>query len=267
MLSSEAYVYCLDAKTGSQVWKSEFIGREGNRHNRSSSPLVVDGVVIVVTTVNAVGLDAGTGRTLWTEPQARTEYGSAVPWQSGGKTFAVLLAGRAHCFDPKTGDNSWGRTSGGNGASPVIVGEHMAVKEGSNLTLFRLDASLPERMWRVKFKDHFTSPAIYAGHVYVFGGAYGNKNPSRAVCVEIASGRICWDENVGPFEFSSATVADGKLILIGRDTLYLIKATPEKYTQLGKARLGLRSWSSVGFVDGRIFVRTQKRVVCYDLRK
>ena len=223
--------------------------------------------MVIVTTQNAVGLDAKTGETLWREPRARTEYGTAVPWQSGGKTFAVLLAGRAHCFDPKTGSNSWGRVSGGDGASPVIVGEHMAVKGRSYLTLYRLDASFPERLWRVKFHDQFTSPTIHDGHVYVFGGAYRDRNPTRAVCVEIASGEICWDENVGPFEFSSATVADGKLILIGRDTLYLLKATPEKYTVLGKARLGLRSWSSIGFVDGRIYVRTQKRVVCYDLRK
>jgi outer membrane protein assembly factor BamB len=266
LLSSEAIVYCLDAKTGREIWKSEFIGKEGNAHNRSSSPLVVDGTVVVVTTQNAVGLDAASGKVLWRDAQAQTEYGSAVPWTSGGKTYAVMLAGRAHCFEPKTGRNLWERASGGNGASPVIVGDTMAVKDNNGLMLCRMEADAPKRLWRINFADAFTTPTIHDGHVYVFGGAFDNK-PTRAVCVEAASGRVAWDEAAGPFEFSSPTVADGKIILVGRDTLYLIKATPEKYTELARARLGLRSWTAVGFVDGRIFLRAKDRAVCYDLRR
>ena len=267
ILSSEAHVYCLDAKTGQEIWKSEFIGKEGNKHNRSSSPLVVDGVVVVVTSVNAVGLDARTGKTLWRDAQARTECGSAVPWKTDGKTCAVMLAGRAHCYEPKTGKNLWERVSGGNGASPVIVGNVMAVKSGETVTLYTLDPAAPRRMWQVKFMDQFTTPTIHDGHVYVFGQAFDNKHPSRAVCVEVATGRVSWDEEVGPFEFSSATVADGKILLVGRDTLHLIKATPGKYTELGRAKMALRTHSSVGFADGKIYLRKKNSVVCCDLRK
>ena len=46
-----------------------------------------------------------------------------------------------------------------------------------------------------------------------------------------------------------------------------MKPTPEKYTELGKATLGLSQWTSPAFVDGKVYLRTGKSVVCYDLRK
>ena len=91
----------------------------------------------------------------------------------------------------------------------------------------------------------------------------------RALCIELATGTAVWDETVGPAELSSPLIADGKLIALVGPWVYLIKASPEKYQLLGKANLRDYQcrWMSPVFSDGRLFVRTSKNVVCYDLRK
>ena len=62
-------------------------------------------------------------------------------------------------------------------------------------------------------------------------------------------------------------VADGKLIVVAGKELFLIRATPEKYDLLGKVDLGIEKWTAPTFADGKVFLRTQKTVVCYDLTK
>jgi outer membrane protein assembly factor BamB len=269
VLSSEAFVYCLDAKTGDEVWKSEFVGREGNKHNRSSSLLILDGAALGVTVQNAFALDAKTGKTLWQQNQASGEYGSPVPWTSGDKTVAIVLTKRnAYALDPKTGDVLW-RVGGSEGATANIAGDLMVTNGGQygGVSLYRLSLDTPRRMWNVKFIDLFTTPTILDGRVYIFGGAFRKKNPSRAMCIEMSSGKVLWDREVGTFEFSSGVLADGKILINGGSTFYLLKPDPQKYVELGKADLGLQPFSTPTLVDGRLYVRTKERVECYDLRK
>ena len=118
------------------------------------------------------------------------------------------------------------------------------------------------------FRDAFTGPIIHDRHVYVFGESYGKLGKGRAICVEIASGQVMWNQAMkNNHQHSSAVVADGKIITIGVANLYLVKATPEKYVELGKARLGLEKYASVAAADGKVFLKTGKKVVCYDLSK
>ena len=268
VLNSEAAVCCLDAQTGEKLWKSEEIGRRGNTHNRSSSVLVVDGVAVAQSAAQAAGFDAQTGETLWKERKIRSEYGSAVPWESGGKKYAVIVgAGKVFCVEPKTGNIVWS-VKAADGPTPTILGDRMAISNGKDgLTFYKLTDAEPEVLWSVEFDDTFTSPVIHDGHVYAFGEAYGKRNQGRAVCVDAATGKVLWSEVLGPPQHSSPALADGKLIAIGGGTLYLVKASPEKYTELGKLKAGLEQWSSVSFADGKVFLRTGRTVVCYDLTK
>ena len=269
VLSSEAKVYCLDAKTGQKLWETESIGRRGNTHNRSSSVLIIDGVAVVQTAAQAAGFDIQTGKTLWKDRKIHSEYGSAVPHEIGGKKHAVIVgAGKVFCVEPKTGNIVWS-VKGSDGPTPTIVGDRMAISCGKKggLTFYKLTGAEPEVLWNVPFEDGFTSPVIHDGHVYAFGEAYTKRGKGRAVCVDAATGKVLWSEVLGPHQHSSPVVADGKLIAVGGGTLYLVKATPDKYTELGKVNAKLEKYASVSFADGKVFLRTGRTVVCYDLRK
>jgi outer membrane protein assembly factor BamB len=115
--------------------------------------------------------------------------------------------------------------------------------------------------------DQFTAPLIYEGHVYVVGEAYTNRNKARALCVNAATGEVKWTEVLGTPQHSSPALADGKIFAVCGDTLVVFRATPERYVELAKVRLGLDRWSSPSVVDGRLYVHRRKRVSCYDLRK
>ena len=273
VLSSDAKVYCLDAKTGEEIWKSEDVCHprsKGNKHNRSSSVLIIDGVAIVATAGRTAGLDANTGKELWHSDKIKTEYGSAVPWTAAGKSYAVMVAaGKVWGVEPKTGNIAWS-VKGSDGPTPTIVGDRMAVPcaNKGGLTLYAMTDAEPEVLWSVPFLDLFSAPIFHDGHVYAFGEAYSRRGKGRALCVNIASGKVVWSEMLkSEHQHSSPVLADGKLMSVGGPTLYLVKATPEKYTELGKLRLGLDKYSSVSFADGKVYLRTGRSVVCYDLSK
>jgi outer membrane protein assembly factor BamB len=197
------------------------------------------------------------------------EYSSPVPLSAGGKTLLVLVAqNKVFAIDPKNGHVAWA-VEGGDGSSVGIVGEDMAVtgERRQGLMGFKLTGREPEKLWTVPFTDVFTSPVIHEGHVYAFGEAYSKRDQGRGMCVDMATGDVKWNVVLGPHQHASAVVADGKLLVIGGSSLYLVKATPEKYTELGKLDLGLAQWSSPALVDGKVFLRTRRSVVCYDLRK
>jgi hypothetical protein len=65
----------------------------------------------------------------------------------------------------------------------------------------------------------------------------------------------------------SPVLADGKIITQNRSAIQVIRATPEKFELLGKATLPLSKWASPAIADGRLYLRQQKNVACYDLTR
>ena len=77
---------------------------------------------------------------------------------------------------------------------------------------------------------------------------------------------------VGDERFGCGTMilADGKLIVLTeKGDLYLVKATPEGYTELAKMRLfdAGPCRAQIALAGSRLFARDQKRLVCVELMK
>jgi hypothetical protein len=82
-------------------------------------------------------------------------------------------------------------------------------------------------------------------------------------CLELATGKVCWSTaRVG---HASAIVADGKLIMLNDEgVLVLARATPDAYTELGRAPIlgGRICWTSPSLSHGRLFVRDTAYAAC-----
>ena len=268
LLNSEGYVYCLSAVDGSVLWKTDTLKQPNWGRTRSSSAAVVDGVVVVMTEACLIALDAQTGEKLWSERKIRNEGASPTPWTTDGKSYVLANGGnKLNLVEVKTGKVVWSVKGGGEG-SAVVAGDVVVLASGKaagGVAAYTLSLEEPKELWRVPLDDDYTSPVVYEGHVYAIGLHAGKW---RAVCIGLASGKVLWEEPLPKSsEYSTPIVADGKLIAVCAKSLHLIRATPEKYSLLGKADLGVEPWTSPTFADGKAFLRTAKAILCFDLKK
>jgi outer membrane protein assembly factor BamB len=290
--ASDAVAYCIDAATGKKIWEAQLLKKSHFQHSRASSPLFLDGIVIVGTEMAVHGLDAQTGKTLWTNTTVVGEEASAAVCKLGDRT-AILYASAAavssngrkvkklSCLDPKTGKELWNVATGWTASTPVVV-KDVCVLAGrafsAGAIAFKITESGATPLWDVEFKaentrdgheefDNYASPVVDKGLVYIAGKV-------KLFCIELATGAVKWEQELKPKGsprsnslLSSSVFADGKILMSSGLDLLILRATAEKFDLLGSAKAEITPWSTPAFADGFLYVRTEKNVRCYDLRK
>ncbi len=287
---------CAETETGRVIWQKDLVADFGGRVPQwgySESPLV-DGNVLVCTPgaeqALVVALDKSTGETVWktaTPPAMRdgghggAGYSSIVIGQGAGIRQYVQLFGNG-VLGIATADGSplWGYNRVANGVAniptPIIHEDYVFVSTGygAGTALLRLEATASGvKANEVYFhagnemQNHHGGMVLVDGHVY-FGHGHGQGLP---MCVELLSGRIAWGPVRGPGTDSAAVVyADGHLYFRYQNAVMaLIEATPEEYRLKSSFRLPSHldnSWPHPVIADGRLYLRDQDVLLCYDLK-
>jgi outer membrane protein assembly factor BamB len=104
---------------------------------------------------------------------------------------------------------------------------------------------------------------VYMGHGH---------NQGFPVCVDFKTGKAKWGPDRGPGAESAAIAyADGNLYFRYQDgTMALIEATPKAYKLKGKFKLATHngeSWPHPVIAGGKLYLRDQNDLLCYDIRK
>ena len=267
LLSSDGFICAVDVEKGELKWKTECPRRNNWHRTRCSSPVVADGAVIVLTEAGTIAVDAKTGAKRWEERGISNEGSSPTPVTMGGKTWLLVNGSKKlSLVDPATGKSPWFVRGGGEG-SAVVAGDIVVLnagQAGGGLRAWKLAGDKePEELWQVPLSDDYTTPVVYKDHVYAIG-KQGKK--WKMVCVTLADGKVAWEQEMPKdAEYSMPIVADGKILAVVGKELYLIKATPEKYVELGKADLGLERWTSATIADGKVYLRRAKAIICCDV--
>ncbi|MEW6304753.1 MAG: PQQ-binding-like beta-propeller repeat protein [Verrucomicrobiota bacterium] len=252
------HAYCVDAQSGKQIWSAPLPTK-----GPGSSPLVVDGVV-VVNAGRLVGYDAASGKQLWRQEKAGGANSSPVSWSSGGRNF-TLSNGRNDiaCLDPKTGVILWTAPAGGD-CTPAIVDDVLAVQSRNpklGALAYKLSPQGAERLWSFPIDALRTqsSPIIYGGHVYLM-------DDNVHYCFELATGKLTWQATV-PSTISSPLLADGKIyaLINNGNNVQMIKATGAERIELGKANVRAAWVPSPTIADGKLILRMKDRVRCFNL--
>jgi outer membrane protein assembly factor BamB len=107
----------------------------------------------------------------------------------------------------------------------------------------------------------------HGGVVMVNGHIYGSSN-AILTCMDFAEGTTRWrDRSVGK---GSLTFADGMLYLLGENnTVGLAEATPDGYREKGRFSIedqGRPSWAHPVVCGGKLYIRNQGTLSCYDIR-
>ena len=112
-----------------------------------------------------------------------------------------------------------------------------------------------EEVWRNKdVRTNITTPVLVDGFLYGLGTSRG-KN-SVFVCLDFKSGEIKWSES-GYTDYASVIGFGDQLLVHGsRGALTLLKATPDKYTELGRVEEASKiSWNFPVYSNGVLYIK------------
>jgi outer membrane protein assembly factor BamB len=277
------------------MWKKSFttdFGGQAPNWGYSESPLV-DGDVVVCTPgadeALVVALDKSTGETLWRtkapdEMQSNGHggagYSSIVIGHGAGIRQYVQLVGNG-VIGISTADGSplWGYDRIANGVAniptPIVHEDYVFASTGygAGAALLRLEPTASGvKVNEVYFhpgnkvQNHHGGMVLVDGHVYLGHG----HNQGRPMCIELLTGKIKWGPVRGPGTDSAAVLyADGHLYFRYQNAVMaLIEATPEAYRLKASFTLPSHldnSWPHPVISDGRLYLRDQDVLLCYDL--
>jgi outer membrane protein assembly factor BamB len=283
-LASDGNLVCLDIKSGKQRWgknlKNDFDGVMG-MWAYTESPLI-DGNALICSpgggTATVVALNKKNGEVIWKasleEKDAASYSSPIVATIDGTKQYVLYLGKGVVGLRADTGELLWRYTktsdAQANIATPVVNANFVytgASRVGGGLVQVSGKKSDPKEIYFAK-----TLPGGMGGCVLVNGYLYGSTSQGN-VCVDYATGEIKWKERgIGT---SSMCYADGRLYLHGEDnSLAMLAATPEGYKELGRCtppnapdRGNSKAWTHPIIANGKLYIRDQSSIWCYDIAK
>lgn len=292
VISGNGMIACFDF-AGNEKWKFDIsakFGKLGLNHGYGSSPLLLDGKLIVPVLHGmktddpsyVFALNASTGDVVWkverpTDAQRESPdaYTTPAVVESGGKKQVVILGGdyiTGH--DAETGAEIWrggGLNPRNNGsyrivASPVVRENTIfAPTRERPLLVFKPGGSgnVTESHLLWKFEGQAApdvpTPVSDGQRLYVVGDA------GQLTCLDAKTGAVIYgphDTGVGVIS-ASPILADGKLYITGHTAeTAVVQAGPE-YKLLAKNSLD-NSWtlSTPAIADSEIFIRTATHLYC-----
>ena len=287
-LGSDGDLACLETASGKVRWqkslRADFGGKPGT-WAYSESPLV-DGDVVVCTPggteATIMALNKNTGEVVWkcaVPGGAKAGYSSIVVADAGGvRQYLAYTGGGLFGVEAKTGKFLWryDKTTGPVGMSVLtpVVNEGLVYSANDRLggAAVRLladgEAVKAEEVYRgTKLPNTIGGAVLMGEHLYGSSGV-------TLVCAEFKTGQIKWSERVtAP---GALCYADGRLYFHGENgAILLVEATQEAYREHGRvtppnppapANQMEKAWPHPVIADGRLFVRNNESLWCYDIK-
>lgn len=164
-----------------------------------------------------------------------------------------------------------------NITTPVVRGNYVfcssAYETGAALLELKPNGG-GVRAEEVYFLDHKTLQNHHGGLVLIGDHIYGGHghNNGFPLCVEFATGKVAWRPGRGPGTGSAAVVyADGHLYFrYENGVVALIEATPEAYALKGSFTPPStidKAWAHPVVAGGRLYLRDDDVLMCYEIKK
>jgi len=240
----------------------------GNDVSMSSSPAVIEGVVLVQLENQGdsflAGIDARTGRDLWQRPRPRRANWSsplATTLPDGSNVFVVQSAESIQLIRPRDGEALFEISLAGNSvASPVASGSFLLLPT-DGLALLDVRGKSPEILYQsTRLQTRNASHVVAGDRVYACRG-------SVLVAGRLADGEVLWQQRLNNIRSVWATPVatasgiyvfdqDGNVAIV-RDNLNDAEPSSEIIAQLTIPGPVLASPAVVG---SAIYVRSENAV-------
>jgi len=275
-LGATGVLNALDAATGAVVWSRN---AASDTHRKipdwgiSSSPLVVDDIVVVAVSGTLAAYDLATGKARWTGPQHGGSYSSPQLATIDGVTQILLLsAPGAVSVSPADGTQLWEHTwEGGAIVQPALTADGgvliNAMSMMGGMATRRLTVAHRAGGWTVEerwtsngLKPYYNDFVVHKGHAYGFDG-------NILACIDLEDGKRKWKG--GRFGNGQLVLlADQDLLLVSSEDgeLALVSATPDKFTELERfPALDAKTWNHPVLVGDVLLVRNGEEMAAFRL--
>ena len=284
-LGARGNLLCVLAKNGKQVWKKSLVDDLGGKvpgWGYTESVLVDQGKVICTPGGKdgaIAALDADSGRTIWRTKSFTdgAQYSSPISiMHQGKKQYVQLVMKNIVGIDPGNGSVLWKSKWPGKVAvipTPIFSNGHVYVTSGYGVgcKLVKLGDNYPTNVYENKvMKNHHGGVIKVGEHLYGYSDGVG------WACQDFKTGKLIWNEKKALGKGAIA-YADNRLYCQGEGDgrLILIDASPTGWKTHGEFTISPqtkkrnpkgRIWTHPVICDGKLYLRDQEYILCYDIK-
>jgi len=283
VLSPLGKLVCLNAESGSELWsvdyRSDFSGAMGH-WGYTESPLV-DGDRVVISPGGSndsiVALDLTSGEKIWgadIDNAGSAEYTSIVGAEIRGtrqyvKLFMNLVVG----VEADTGKELWQsewRGATAVAATPIVANDQVFVTSGYGVggKLINVRGRSASDEWdNREMKNHHGGVVKFGDYIYGFSDGPG------LMCQSWETGEMVWNHKERFTTKGSLCIANGLLFCYNEEGggVTLAKASPDGFEKLGQFEIeqlsGRNTWAYPVVARGRLFIRDQNYLACFDVKE
>jgi outer membrane protein assembly factor BamB len=264
-LGVNGVVSCLDAATGKILWRQDTKAKP--KFYTSSSPLIVDGMVIIY--VGALtAFDLANGDVKWQWKGGETPYGSPVLATIDGTRQVVTPTwGSVVGVGLMDGNLLWQHKIAGSGyaptyGTPIIEGNTVIYAApggrggGGSMVAFQVDKKgdgfTTRELWKTSQVPYqYNTPVLKGGLLF------GLSSAKTFFCMDAKTGKILWTDKTQRGEAGGVLNAGNVLLaLTGDSELVAFEASPKGYTEIAKYRVAATPGLAYPIISGhRVFVK------------
>jgi outer membrane protein assembly factor BamB len=284
-IGGQGLLICASATDGKVIWSKSLVTDLGGKLQTwgyTESPLIADKAVICTpggSDGTMAALDKKTGELLWRTKDVTDEaqYSSPILVTHAGKPQVIqLVMKRVFGVDPANGAVLWQHEFPGRTAvipTPIYKDGIVYVTAGYGVGCMAVqlgaDNSVTPLYENKVMKNHHGGVVLVGDHLY------GHSDGYAWVCQDFKTGKEVWAHK--GFGKGAIHYADGMLYCLDERTgeVALIEASTAGWNEKGRFKLDPQSsqrspqgriWPHPVVLDGKLYLRDQEYLYCYEVK-
>lgn len=288
-LGATGILNCRDLLDGKLLWTRNILDDAGAKNlvwGLSTSPFVSGNLVFVNAGEGGdkavAAYDRFDGSVVWTAGSEPASYCTPTIARIRGVDQLLIFNGWGLiAYNPNTGGElwryQWSNDPKVNAAMPIVRGNQIFISSGYSAGCALLTLTLNDGTWSVADKVNANRFRLkFNDGVYKDGCVYG-LDETILSCIDFETLQVKWKMR-GNFGYGQVLlVGDTLLVTTEKGDVVLIPATPKRPREVARFQ-GLNryrgaldkkgvGWNHAVFVDGKLLMRNDREVACYQMGK